>query len=124
MKRLSITLIVMVAVAVAMPYGYAYASGTSDSYYDKVTYKLGRGITNVVGSEVEVFNGLDNAKREYGNGGFFIGTIKGVGNTIVRAVVGVGDIVTFPFVKKVHESYPLEPELPRLPCAMYQPYHW
>ena len=92
----------------------AVRSLTDESYFERTTYKLGRGVCNVVGSGTEILRGMDDAQREYGGHGFCIGFTRGICNTLVRAGAGIIDIVTFPIVKPRREEYFLKPELASL----------
>ena len=93
---------------------YAVRSLTDESYFDRTTYKLGRGVCNLFGSGTEILRGLDDAQREYGTHGFCIGFTRGIGKTFVRAGAGIIDIITFPIARSRREEYFLKPELASL----------
>ena len=60
--------------------------------------KLGRGIANVAFGPLEILmKGYDVTQEQGGIAGLTYGPLKGVCFTIAREVVGVVDIVTFPF---------------------------
>ncbi len=93
---------------------FAVRSFTDESYLEKSTYKLGRGMCNFFGSGAEILRGLDDAQRQYGAHGFCIGITRGMARTLVRAGAGALDIVTFPFVSSRRREYFLKPELATL----------
>jgi len=81
------------------------------TYYDNITHKLGRGISNVVLCPVELCRSLDYKIQEHGFfAGTAIGTLHGVGRIIGRALTGAFDIVTFLVPVPTFDSYYMEPE--------------
>jgi len=64
---------------------------------DNMLTKLGRGVANVFTSPLEIPKDIGQTSRDDGPmAGFTVGVLKGVFNTVKRAVVGAFEIVSFP----------------------------
>jgi len=88
MKR---TLALLVTVVLVLSYG-GLAHGRNPAC------KLGRGIANVATSPVEIFYSMERVSDEKGFiAGWTWGVVDGVFYTVRRLLVGVYEIVTFPF---------------------------
>ena len=90
---------------------WAGSNLTDETYFDKVSYKLGRGLNNVALSGSEVIRSLEDAQALYGHAGMFIGFIHGSGKMLGRALLGLADVVTFPTGATRKEGYQMEPQL-------------
>ena len=85
----------------------AYAS----TYYEDSIHKLGRGLTNVVTSWLEMFDTIDCEIEEYGwYKGPIFGTLKGVSKFVVRLSAGVYEIITAPIEYPEDYKVLVEPE--------------
>lgn len=108
MKRMIAT--VSVACVILMSVATS-ACALEDNYYGEITHKLGRGISNVVFSPLEIAWSTDDAIGAYGYGaGVPTGICHGVGRFVWRAVTGVVDIVTFLVVQEPFDRHLMEPE--------------
>jgi putative exosortase-associated protein (TIGR04073 family) len=82
-----------------------------DTDFDRMLHKLGRGIANVLTGWMEIPKEIAEAWRETDPiTGLIVGTIKGVGYTIVRVVAGVYEILTFPMPFPENYEPIIEPE--------------
>ena len=85
------------------------AEAITEKPYDRMMYKFGRGLSNVVFSPVEIFRSVDQYSEETGYAaGTVMGIFHGVGMTVARVVTGLCDVVTF--VQADPENYIMEPE--------------
>ncbi len=77
-------------------------------------HKMGRGMVNVLTGWIELPKQLDRGRREDNPlTGLSSGIMKGVGLTLLRAGVGVYEVVTFPLPYPTQFASPYEPmELP------------
>ena len=105
--KLSKTFLAAFLVGIIMV-GGAFSAAAADNADDSVNEtldalmfpmeKLGRGITNAAFCFLELPMKWTDVTEEKGSlAGLTYGTLKGVCFTVARAVVGVVDIVTFPF---------------------------
>ena len=87
------------AVLAVMAFSTVPASAIEgDWWIMKPVEKRSRGIANVAFGPLEVFISMWDVQQEDGGiAGLTYGTLRGVVRTIGREVVGVVDIVTFPF---------------------------
>jgi len=96
-----IGVIILLALSFAMP-----------AYCDDALKKLGRGICNVATSPYELI--YQTMKSNNSDGAFAavtVGVLKGVGMIAVRALVGVYEIVSFPFpIPKDYQPVLKDPE--------------
>lgn len=70
---------------------------TVSAHAQTPTRKLGRGLSNVVTSPMEILSGMQRASEEKGLfAGLTWGTVDGLFHTVKRAVVGVYETATFP----------------------------
>jgi len=100
----------MMIVAVILV-SLASSSVFAGERFDDVTYKLGRGLTNIITSPIDVVATFDEKFQEYGPyKGSAYGLVRGVANGLTRLAIGVFEVLTFPF--EVPENYGpiLEPE--------------
>ena len=69
--------------------------------------KVSRGVQNIVVSPLDIPATMARVNNEENNFGyaFFAGLTEGVGNTIVRALAGVTEILTFPIVSDSDPMY-------------------
>ena len=94
MKKIAVILIVLVSLTVSLR--PAEAQTASD--------KLGRGLANTLTGILALPYTMKEETDKNGIiAGMTTGTIKGIGNVIVRELVGVYEILTFPF--PVPEGY-------------------
>ena len=69
-----------------------------NSHADTALKKLGRGAANVITCPIEIVYRIGEVNKEDGPiAAFTWGVLNGVWRTGVRAVVGVYEIITFPF---------------------------
>ena len=67
------------------------------SYADNPMSKFGRGLCNIVTFHFEIFEQSKRVKDAEGSlSGMTYGIVKGVAMAVVRAVVGVYEVATFP----------------------------
>lgn len=111
-KKTLWSLAILAAAAVAVPAG----ASAGDIYRDKsdvgkMFHKLGRGIVNVVTSWVEIPRHVaDEWEQTDPATGIVLGTVKGVGWTVARALTGVYETVTFPFPVPADYEPMMQPE--------------
>ena len=85
-------------LAVMMIGGSVCQAAPGDPWIMKPVEKLGRGIANGAFGPLELLmKGWDVTQEQGGIAGVTYGPLKGVCYVIAREVVGVVDIVTFPF---------------------------
>lgn len=96
---------------------FLLAAGTVEAQYDKelgpvdrAARKLGRGISNIVFSPIEIYNSIyDVQKRDGEVAAVTYGLFQGTTRTVARTGLGIFEIATFP----VGGHRPLlEPEFP------------
>ncbi len=76
------------------------------------TRKLGRGISNVLFGILEIPRTMININREYGGAaGITWGFLLGTKRFVIRELVGVYEVVTFPW----RQGTIIEPEFPFMP---------
>ena len=87
------------AILAAITVGASISPAAADeTWVMKPIEKLGRGIANVAFGPLEILmKGYDVTQDMGGISGLTYGPLKGVAYTIAREVVGVTDIITFPF---------------------------
>ena len=87
----------MRGLTVAAAIAVVLFAGAGTTWAQDSVHKLGRGLTNVFTGWIEVptqvYRGAQQANPVVGTGA---GLFKGIANTILRAVVGLYDVVTFP----------------------------
>jgi len=80
-------------------------------WYEDVTYKLGRGMTNIVTGCLELGNSIE---MEIDQGGLYkgvsFGIIKGLTRMVARVGAGVYEVVTFPIEYPANYKPLIEPE--------------
>ena len=82
-----------------------------DTTFDKALHKLGRGIANILTGWMEIPKEIAEAWRETDPfTGFIVGSIKGIGYTVVRIVAGFYEILTFPMPFPEDYAPIIEPE--------------
>jgi putative exosortase-associated protein (TIGR04073 family) len=84
---------------------------TSACYAQDMTRKLGRGVGNVLTGWIELPKNIyDTSVESNVFAGLTLGTVKGIGKTVMRTAVGAYETATFPF--PVPEDYQpiIEPE--------------
>ncbi len=97
------TLLVMLLTVVASPALAAKTDNkeyikdyiTPESYLENMSYKLVRGVTNIVTSPAELPKQIIITTESRGALGALLGLFKGVGMTAMRAGTGVLETVTF-----------------------------
>ena len=95
--KISKSFLVTFCVAFVM-IGMSSTAKADDAWTMRPMEKLGRGITNVAFSVLEIPMKWSEVNNDMGGlAGITYGTLKGVCYTVARAVVGVVDIVTFLF---------------------------
>lgn len=69
--------------------------------------KVGRGVVNIVVSPLDIPATVVRVSREHDNFGYALvaGTFEGIGNTLVRLLAGVAEILTFPLVNDPEPLY-------------------
>lgn len=82
------------------------------AYCDDALRKLGRGVCNVVTSPYEIVYQTSQVNNSDGAfAAFTVGILKGFSMILVRAAVGVYEVVTFPFpVPKEYKPILKDPE--------------
>ena len=95
--KISKSFLVTFCVAFIMV-GVSFSAKADDAWIMRPMEKLGRGITNVAFSVLEIPMKWSEVSSEKGAlAGLTYGTLKGVCYTIARIGVSVVDIITFPF---------------------------
>ncbi|MBE6365026.1 MAG: exosortase system-associated protein, TIGR04073 family [Lentisphaerae bacterium] len=95
--KISKSFLVTFCVAFVM-IGMSSTAKADDAWIMRPMEKLGRGITNVAFSVLEIPMKWSEVSSEKGAlAGLTYGTLKGVCYTVARIGVGVVDIITFPF---------------------------
>ena len=94
MKKVALLAILFLLISAVSP--LAFADDTGKGWWPKASEKLGRGVSNVVFSLLEI---PYNVTKEYQTmnpvGAIPSGILKGAGWTVMRACAGVIDIATF-----------------------------
>jgi putative exosortase-associated protein (TIGR04073 family) len=97
--------IVIVLVIMVFCVGSCYAG----EYVNQMDEKLVRGVKNIVSGVAEIGRGMENEMKQgipvYNA---FVGTIKGVGDMVVRVGSGVYDVIVAPIPKV--KTFPPKPE--------------
>lgn len=102
MKRyFAMILIITIILSFAVP-----------AYCDDALKKVGRGVCNIITCPFEFFAQIQKVSNSDGPfAGVTYGAAKGVGMTLVRAVVGVYEVATFPIpLPKHYEPILKDPE--------------
>jgi len=103
-KRIVILILVMAVACVCVDRAYA-------SWYQDVTHKLGRGLTNLVTSPIELGNTLEYEVEKYGiYRGIPFGVLKGLVQATGRIIVGLYEVLTFPIEYPADYKVIMEPE--------------
>ncbi len=110
MKKKRLFLILLLCLFSVLP--VVMAEDIIEDDVDEWGDKLGRGVVNVLTSPLEVVRTVDvKTKTDGALTGFTVGLVEGIGRFVVRAGVGVIDVVTFPFeFPKEHRAPLIEPE--------------
>ena len=114
MRKLERTHRVAAGIAAALFLGLwapeAHAAGSNPA-----ARKLGRGVANIALSFTEIpLTMIDVGQDHGGVAGATWGLVQGVGSTVVRMLVGVVEVVTFPLpFPKVGYGPMIQPEFPR-----------
>jgi len=98
------TLLITLLVAVATPTLAARVDNKDyvdevvepETYLENASYKLVRGLTNIVTSPAEIPKQIIITTRDRGAIGPVLGLFKGIGMTIMRTGFGAWETVTFP----------------------------
>ena len=84
-------------IAILIVFGIVLSAGSVATAEDGPVKKLGRGITNVATSPLDLIKGMGDATQESGIlAGLTWGVLKGTVNVVKRAAVGVYEVATFP----------------------------
>jgi len=84
---------------------------TSSCYAQDMTRKLGRGVGNILTGWIELPKNIyDTSVESNVFAGLTLGTAKGIGMTVMRAVVGAYETVTFPIPLPEDYKPIVEPE--------------
>ena len=103
-KGLAVIVAFMVLI-VSVPVAFA------GERYEDMTYKLGRGLTNIVTGFLELPTSIDSNLDESGiYKGTFFGLFEGLIKTIVRVGAGVYETITFPLEYPADYKPLVEPE--------------
>ncbi|MBN1494060.1 MAG: exosortase system-associated protein, TIGR04073 family [Candidatus Omnitrophica bacterium] len=105
---------VLIILAVTILASTAFASEVlyhGDTYCERASYKLGRGLSNIVHSNTEIWHNWHAGYVDYGFCGAQVGIVQGLCKMMGRIVLGMTDVVTFPITAGV-ENYPIQPEIP------------
>jgi len=100
-KRITVTALVLLVIL----------NLSSPVFAQDMGRKLGRGLGNILTGWLEIPKNIyDTSVESNVFAGLTLGTVKGVGMTVVRTVVGSYEVATFPF--PVPEEYKpiIEPE--------------
>ena len=107
MKKLHVITTITLCACVLFA-SVAFAEGT---YYDNITHKLGRGVSNAAFSPVEICRSIDHKIDEHGFfSGICLGTFHGLGRIVGRAFTGLFDVITFLVPTPTFDTYYMEPE--------------
>lgn len=98
-----------VVIAIVISFGMVVPAG----YAGDPAVKLGRGIANIVGSPLELANGMIHGIEEHPVAGLVSGTIYGVFGTANRILVGAYETATFLIPIPPRYEPILDPPLPR-----------
>ncbi|ABA58982.1 exosortase system-associated protein, TIGR04073 family [Nitrosococcus oceani] len=91
--------------------GFTSSALAGEGYGSEVGEKLGRGLANVATGWVEIPKNIINTSKDSNVGiGVSWGLLKGIGQTLGRTLVGVGELATFfvPTAKIIHPTYVFE----------------
>lgn len=81
-----------------------------EAVVEKMAFKLGRGVTNVVTSIAELPKQTYITVRDRGTVGYVIGPLKGIGMTLYRGVVGSVEAIFFMVPQPGYYDPMVEPE--------------
>ena len=103
-KMMVILILVITLACVCVDRAYA-------SWYQDVTHKLGRGLTNIVTAPIEAGNTIEYEIEKYDLfRGLSFGAVKGLVNLFGRLFVGAYEVLTFPIEYPADYRVILEPE--------------
>jgi|GEM_PF-413925 len=94
MRILAAAFTVFVAIFITTP-AFATEPQKPESIVEKMSFKLVRGLTNVVTSVGEIPKQTYLSVHNHGAVGYVVGPIKGIGMTVYRALIGGAEAVTF-----------------------------
>lgn len=76
-----------------------------ENYLEKASYKLIRGLTNIVTSPGEIPKQIVVTTRRRGAIGPVLGFFKGIGMTLMRAGIGVWETASFPLPNSLEGDF-------------------
>ena len=101
MRKISLLLVVLMVVSFI----------SADAYAGNPIQKIGRGIANVATGWIEIPKEMVNVtEQENDMKGLFVAPFTGLWKGVVRTVVGVYEIVTFPLPIPAEYAPVVEPE--------------
>jgi putative exosortase-associated protein (TIGR04073 family) len=81
-----------------------------ESIAEKMSFKLVRGVTNVVTSPAEIVKQTMLTAQNHGTVGYVVGPIKGVGMTLYRCFIGLTETVFFMVPQPGYYDPMIDPE--------------
>ncbi len=121
------TLLFMLLAAVATPTlattvdnkDYVDEVVEPETYLENASYKLVRGITNMVTSPIEIPKQVIITTKDRGAIGPVLGILKGLGMTFMRAGIGAWETISFPLPNSLSGDFApiLKPEYVWNPSA-------
>jgi putative exosortase-associated protein (TIGR04073 family) len=81
-----------------------------ESFAEKMTFKLARGVTNIVTSPAEIPKQIVLTGRNHGAIGYVLGPFKGIGMTAYRCFIGMAETVLFMVPQPGYYDPMMDPE--------------
>ena len=94
MKKLFIAFAISILTVLTVP-AFATDIPKPESIAEKMSFKLVRGVTNVVTAIAEIPKQTMLTAQNHGTIGYVVGPIKGVGMTLYRAFIGLTETIFF-----------------------------
>lgn len=110
-RQVALAFALALAAAPAARADYTYTDTLDDSYGEKASHKLGRGVGNVLFGWIDIFKGVEDVGEEHGAvAGATWGPIRGLGQALGRTAAGAYEIITFPIAAPGDFEPLIEPE--------------
>jgi len=109
MKKIAFVPLLLLAALLIMPLT-ATAEQLPETIAEKMSIKLGRGVTNFVTAPAEIPKQIVVTGREMGTVGYVaIGPLKGIGMTLYRGFIGMVETVFFAVPQPGYYDSTIEP---------------